>query len=355
LNGDGFPDVAVADLDAATVTTLFGTGGGAFSNPTTVTVGAAPRPIVIADYDGDGKLDLAVGNTHSNNVAVLLNTGNKGFQPPLLFEAGNALQWMAGGDFNGDGKPDLVASDPYTLGVLDPGIGAPGAVFELINSAGLGAGAPVITTIGANAGGLMFNLDGTNYPAPQSFLWQSGAQHSVEWTGPQTLTYPPSSFPAGLPLIQVPNTFQAWQNGNRHAVQSIAAPSATTTLSGNFEIGGSGYAILLTPPPGQPLPSNSVTFTWTPAAGATQFKLDAGTTPGGTDLFSQVTMGTSLSVPGLPTAARFMCVYLRRSTGPTSRILMFTIRWWAASPSRPFRRDWSSPWTEATCKWLRRR
>ena len=60
-------------------------------------------------------------------------------------------------------------------------------------------------------------------------------------------------------------------------------------------------AQLLTPVPGTTLGSSTQTFTWTAGAGVTSYKLDVGTTPGGTNLHAGVE-GTSQSalVTGLP-------------------------------------------------------
>ena len=76
---------------------------GAADNPTSVAVG---------DFNGDGTPDLAVANAASNNVSVLLGNGDGSFQPAQNFGAGRNPESVAVGDFNGDGRPDLaVAND----------------------------------------------------------------------------------------------------------------------------------------------------------------------------------------------------------------------------------------------------
>ena len=82
LNGDGHLDLAVGnigtfrDAGADTVSILLGNGDGTFraaaSSP--LTVGDKPFSLTVADFDGDGRPDLAVANYGSNNVSVLLNT-----------------------------------------------------------------------------------------------------------------------------------------------------------------------------------------------------------------------------------------------------------------------------------------
>jgi hypothetical protein len=60
-----------------------GNGAGAFSLPvsfltanTNFLAGDAPTFLAVADFNGDGKPDLAVANAGSDNVAVLTNTTN---------------------------------------------------------------------------------------------------------------------------------------------------------------------------------------------------------------------------------------------------------------------------------------
>ncbi len=78
LNGDGKLDLAVANFAVLTnipgnVSVLLGTGTGSFGPPTNFAVGNIPESVAIGDLNGDGKPDLAVANTNSNNVSVLLN------------------------------------------------------------------------------------------------------------------------------------------------------------------------------------------------------------------------------------------------------------------------------------------
>lgn len=64
-------------------------------------------------------------------------------------------------------------------------------------------------------------------------------------------------------------------------------------------------AELTTPPPGSSLTSSTVTFQWIGGTGVTQYGLHLGTSPGGSDLFTQGGhSGLSATVAGLPTDGR---------------------------------------------------
>ncbi|MDZ4723107.1 MAG: FG-GAP repeat protein [candidate division Zixibacteria bacterium] len=45
-------------------------------------VGSNPNSVTSADFDGDGKPDLAVANTGSSTVSILKNNGN--WHPAVL-------------------------------------------------------------------------------------------------------------------------------------------------------------------------------------------------------------------------------------------------------------------------------
>jgi uncharacterized protein (TIGR02145 family) len=126
IDGDGKPDLAVANLNVNTVSVFRNTSiGGAisFASQTVYSTGSGPFSVVIGDVDGDGKPDLAVANNTSNNVSILRNTstsGSIGFAAQLAFTTGTSPLSLAIGDVDGDGKPDLaVANSGYnTVSVL---------------------------------------------------------------------------------------------------------------------------------------------------------------------------------------------------------------------------------------------
>jgi len=126
IDGDGKPDLAVANYDSNTVSVLRNTGSSGsigFATKVDFTTGSAPFSVAIGDIDGDGKPDLAVANYSSNTVSVLRNTGNSGsigFATKVDFTTGSGPQSVAIGDIDRDGKPDLAIANTsiHTVSVL---------------------------------------------------------------------------------------------------------------------------------------------------------------------------------------------------------------------------------------------
>ena len=81
-------------------------------------VGRFPYSVAVGDFNGDGKPDLAVANYNSNNVSVLLGNGDGSFQAAQDFGAGSNPYSVAVGDFNGDDKPDLAVANGRNVSVL---------------------------------------------------------------------------------------------------------------------------------------------------------------------------------------------------------------------------------------------
>jgi hypothetical protein len=110
FNGDGKPDLAVADLFSKVYVSL-NAGGGIFQTPVGYPAGFGPSAVAAGDFNGDGNTDLAVTNFNDNTVSVLPGNGDGTFQAPLSYAAGTEPQSVAVGDFNGDGKTDLAVAD----------------------------------------------------------------------------------------------------------------------------------------------------------------------------------------------------------------------------------------------------
>lgn len=94
--------------------------------------GSGPQRMAAADLDGDGKPDLIVANTGSGTVSILQNISEGGtinFAPKVDLAAGAGCDDVAVGDLNGDGKPDIAAiNTDGTLSVLQNVVAAPGTI-----------------------------------------------------------------------------------------------------------------------------------------------------------------------------------------------------------------------------------
>ncbi|MEI7581506.1 FG-GAP-like repeat-containing protein [Runella sp.] len=117
IDGDGKPDLAVANSGSNTVSILRNTstsGTVSFATKVDFTTGSSPVSVSIGDIDGDGKPDLAVVNGVDNSVSVLRNTSTSGtvsFASKADFTTGTGPTSVVIGDIDGDGKPDLAVTN----------------------------------------------------------------------------------------------------------------------------------------------------------------------------------------------------------------------------------------------------
>ena len=85
----------------------------AFQPQQTFATGVQPNAVVMGDVNGDGIPDLVVANANIDSVSVLLGNGNGTFQAQRTFGTGIDPRSVALGDVNGDGKPDIVVANGY--------------------------------------------------------------------------------------------------------------------------------------------------------------------------------------------------------------------------------------------------
>lgn len=111
VNGDHKPDLVTANYGSSNVSVLIANSNTTFQNAINYSVGAAPRSIVLADVNNDGKSDLLVANSGSSTVSVLLGVGDGTFQTTLNQSAGTMPYAIAVGNLNGDTNPDLVVTN----------------------------------------------------------------------------------------------------------------------------------------------------------------------------------------------------------------------------------------------------
>jgi Bacterial Ig-like domain (group 3)/FG-GAP-like repeat len=125
VNGDGNLDLVAATNQGITV--LLGKGDGTFPKgafyPSGFKPGGAAYSVALADLNGDGYPDIAVANFPDGTVGVLLNRGNGKFSPVVTYDTGGPnTDSVAIGDLTGDLKPDLVAVGNSAIAIF-PGNG----------------------------------------------------------------------------------------------------------------------------------------------------------------------------------------------------------------------------------------
>jgi hypothetical protein len=77
LNNDGNLDIVTGEDD---ISISLGNGDGSFQSPVYYNAASNPRSVAVGDFDGNGSPDLAVANTGSGNISILLGDGDGTFQ-----------------------------------------------------------------------------------------------------------------------------------------------------------------------------------------------------------------------------------------------------------------------------------
>lgn len=111
FNNDGYPDIAVLDLNNGTVSVLLNKGDGTFDSPVAYTAGKGGGLIQTRDFNNDGKLDIVTTNSGDGTVSVLLGNGDGTFQTQKVSTSEASAGNLAVGDFDGDGNLDVAAAD----------------------------------------------------------------------------------------------------------------------------------------------------------------------------------------------------------------------------------------------------
>ncbi|MGB8635842.1 MAG: FG-GAP-like repeat-containing protein, partial [Rhodanobacteraceae bacterium] len=132
VNGDGMADLIVANASDNTVSVLLNSAAAgalapSFAAHADFATGSSPNSVTAADMNGDGRPDLIVANLSDSDTSVLLNSttpgaASPGFAAQQTFATGGNPSAVTTADVNGDGQPDLIALNlgaPSDLVVLE--------------------------------------------------------------------------------------------------------------------------------------------------------------------------------------------------------------------------------------------
>ena len=229
LNGDGKPDVAVANSNGNNISIFRNTAttgiinANSFATQIDYATGTTPFSVAIGDIDGDGKPDIAVANSNSNNVSILRNTsaGNTiGLAAKVDLTTGTLPQSVAIGDLDGDGKPDLAIANnssntvsvirnadlPVIITSFTPTTAKPGDVVTITGTG--------FNTVNAN--NIVF------FGATRAIVTAASAT-SVTATVPTGATYAPITF------LNTSTRLAAYSINNFTPIYSPAKTNITTT------------------------------------------------------------------------------------------------------------------------------
>jgi hypothetical protein len=126
VNGDGKCDLVVPNMVEGGVTVLLGDGHGRFTGADRPPIPAGPSPfaVAVADLNGDGNPDVAVANysghivdPSGDGLTFLIGDGRGGFRLGPRIPTGRASADVAVADVDGDGFADAVTADAGSGGV----------------------------------------------------------------------------------------------------------------------------------------------------------------------------------------------------------------------------------------------
>lgn len=309
FNGDGIPDLATANLGPnnsdGSVTVLLGNGNGTFTpTASSPAVGVDPSSIAVGDFNGDGIPDLVVANGISDTVTVLLGKGDGTFTPTTASPKTNVdPAGFAVGDFNGDGRSDLAVGNDgsYNGGTVYSGYGV--TVLLAVNQMATAEAAGISVADGPHL------VDAT-YPGDNNYGSSvSGTLNLAGATSATTLMLnvnPSGSASSGQPVTLTATLSPYSLQGHSTDGETITFYNGSSVL-GTAKLSGGLATLTLTPLPntysvsaeyaGDPYLSGSVSATQSLIVGpAISTTLTLVANPGGTILpYEPVTLTAALS------------------------------------------------------------
>ena len=113
LTGTGSHDLVVANFNAGTLSLFIETSptSAVYNKAVNINVGGHPNDVQMADLNGDGLPDLIVADDTGKVTYLIQNSASPGtFLPAVSMPVTNRGISVAVGDLNGDGLPDIAVS-----------------------------------------------------------------------------------------------------------------------------------------------------------------------------------------------------------------------------------------------------
>src|SRR5580658_289013 len=307
------PPVAITDLDELTLNC----GAQAITNTDSILLGTGGVGGIYA-MEQDSVLNLSQSWSSAE-----FNVFGNGSLSQAVFSSGSVIAVQAE-MFISNGTvsclpPDTIGGNGsgYTgetnnLNLMPPCLvyGLPGGVIEFVETNAAPQSAPSVSTgsastVGMTSAALNGTVNPSSYrpaymPSPLTWFQYSTSGGALDCTSP-TLTQPQYG---GEILVNLPSPINATISGlssdTTYYFVACALPYWGGLVQGsvaNFTTSG-----ITSPTPGITLSGSLANFNWTAVSGATEYELDVGTTPNGTDIFSGTTAGTSQIVGSIPCA-----------------------------------------------------
>src|SRR5437016_2429216 len=290
VNEDGILDLVVANFGSNTISVLLGTGTGSFAAKTDLATGPGTGPfsVAIGDLNGNGQRDLAVANVNANTVSVFLNTiasviavtpSSQGFGNVAVgstadrtFTVTNAgggmltgsastflpFSIVSGGSYNlgaGASQTVIVGFQPTAVAIVTGNVTftySGGSVSRGLTGTGTNpVPVPVLGALSpssATAGGAAFTLtvNGTNFVASSVVRWNDSNRTTTFVSGTELRAAIPASDVAlagsaqitvfdFLPIGETSNTLTFTINQSVPVLAALSPSSATA--------GGAGFTL----------------------------------------------------------------------------------------------------------------
>lgn len=186
-NGDGLPDVVIADQLTNDITILRNFGGGHFAFFTSISGAGSPRGAVCADFTNDGLADVAAIDRDAGNAIVYQQKPTGGYQKLITIAVGKQPNSISAADLDHDGNMDLVVISTSS-GIMTIRFGDGNGGFPRSTTISLPMATPLYAAIGD------FNLDnnldiavGGGGIGTRKLVFYMGDGHGIFTASPVTL------------------------------------------------------------------------------------------------------------------------------------------------------------------------